>query len=143
LSYNLLVKKSYPEFLVGWKQIADYLGLGVRTVQRYERLHGLPVRHLENKARSSAIATKIELDAWIAARPVREAFTLRASHSAVHNSVALATQLRAGIRQMIKLQDETRALRKELDESLKRVRERSATQWLHFQSHSITERKPN
>jgi len=29
-----------PQVFSGWKDIANYLGMGVRTVQRYERLHG-------------------------------------------------------------------------------------------------------
>ena len=31
------------QVLNGWKEIANYLGKGVRTVQRYEREFGLPV----------------------------------------------------------------------------------------------------
>jgi hypothetical protein len=29
--------------LNGWKEIAAYVGKGVRTVQRWEKAHGLPV----------------------------------------------------------------------------------------------------
>lgn len=32
------------EILSGWKEIANYLRKGVRTVQRYERELGLPIR---------------------------------------------------------------------------------------------------
>jgi hypothetical protein len=32
-----------PEILSGWKDIANYLGKGVRTVQRYGREMGLPI----------------------------------------------------------------------------------------------------
>jgi hypothetical protein len=37
-------KVSSQQFLSGWKDIASYLGKGVRTVQRYERDLALPVR---------------------------------------------------------------------------------------------------
>ena len=64
------------ELFSGWKEIANYFGKGVRTVQRYERELGLPVRRPPGKTCGSVMATTAELDAWIAARPVREAFQL-------------------------------------------------------------------
>jgi len=36
--------KAALEILSGWKEIACHLGRGVRTVQRYERELGLPIR---------------------------------------------------------------------------------------------------
>ena len=60
----------------GWKEIAAYLGKGVRTVQRYESMLGLPVRHPTGIASGSVIATKVELDAWVAASPFRESLML-------------------------------------------------------------------
>lgn len=56
------------EILSGWKDIAKYFGNGVRTVQRYERELGLPVRRPVGKPQGSVIATKSELDAWVEAR---------------------------------------------------------------------------
>jgi len=50
------------EIINGWKEIANYLGKGVRTVQRYERVLGLPVRRAARKSITSVIATKVELD---------------------------------------------------------------------------------
>ncbi len=46
-----------------WKEIAQYVGKGVRTVQRWEQL-GLPVRRPET--RRSVIAYTDDLDAWLA-----------------------------------------------------------------------------
>jgi len=60
-----------PEFLNSWKEIANYMGMGVRTVQRYEVLYGLPVRRVNGKRsgnRSMVICTRSEVDAWFAAR---------------------------------------------------------------------------
>ena len=65
------------EVINGWKEIANYLGKGIRTVQRYERVLGLPVRRPAGRPASSVIATKAEIDAWVNARPIREAFSLR------------------------------------------------------------------
>lgn len=47
-----------------WKEIAEHLGCGVRTAQRWERTLGLPVRRpaKENKHLVSAYAN--ELDDW-------------------------------------------------------------------------------
>jgi hypothetical protein len=60
-----------PEFLSGWKQIADYLGMGVRTVQRYEREQGLPIHRTAGKSVGAVISTKAELDGWVASGRVR------------------------------------------------------------------------
>jgi hypothetical protein len=60
------------EILSGWKDIANYLGQGVRTVQRYERDLGLPVRRTAGRCKGAVIATKAEIDAWISARPLRQ-----------------------------------------------------------------------
>ena len=64
------------EIISGWKGIANYLGKGVRTVQRYERELGLPVRRPAGKSTGSVIATKAELDGWVMASPIHETFRL-------------------------------------------------------------------
>ena len=50
--------------LNGWKEVASYLGRGVRTVQRWEEL-GLPVRRPKGADRSAVIAIPEEIDAWL------------------------------------------------------------------------------
>jgi hypothetical protein len=50
--------------LDSWKEIAAYLKRGVRTVQRWERSNGLPVRRLELEKHGTVYAYKAELDAW-------------------------------------------------------------------------------
>jgi hypothetical protein len=50
--------------LNSWKEIAMYLGRGVRTAQRWER-YGLPVRRLAPGPRASVIADAHDIDAWI------------------------------------------------------------------------------
>jgi hypothetical protein len=58
--------------LNSWKEIAAYIGRGVRTVQRYEHQSKLPVRRIENRDHSSVIAYSDEIDAWLNRRPVKE-----------------------------------------------------------------------
>jgi len=55
----------------GWTEIANYLGKGVRTVQRYERELGLPIHRPAGKSAGSVIATKAELDRWVTAGSIR------------------------------------------------------------------------
>lgn len=53
-----------PNILSSWKEISQYLGKGVRTVQRWEREAGLPVRRREHSARVGVLAIPEELDDW-------------------------------------------------------------------------------
>jgi hypothetical protein len=51
--------------LSSWKEIASYLGKGVRTVQRWERELGLPVRRPKPNEKQIVLAFPDELDAWV------------------------------------------------------------------------------
>ncbi len=51
--------------LNSWKEIAEYVGRGVRTVQRWERELGLPVRRPRHHLRSPVIAIPAEIDDWL------------------------------------------------------------------------------
>jgi Tol biopolymer transport system component len=63
--------RSSPEArLDSWKEIASYLGRGVRTVQRWERDEGLPVHRLAHEKRGSVYAYRPEVDAWWESRRV-------------------------------------------------------------------------
>jgi hypothetical protein len=59
--------------LNSWKEIATYLGRGVRTVQRWESQLGLPVHRPAGKDHSAVLAFSSELDDWLNSRPVRQA----------------------------------------------------------------------
>lgn len=50
--------------LESWKEIATYLGKGVRTVTRWEKTEGLPVHRHQHERRPTVYALKPELDAW-------------------------------------------------------------------------------
>ncbi|MGH9523347.1 MAG: hypothetical protein ACRD3E_12540 [Terriglobales bacterium] len=50
--------------LHGWKQIAQHLGCGIRTAQRWEAQCGLPVTRPRNHLRSPVLAHSEALDGW-------------------------------------------------------------------------------
>jgi len=56
--------------LNSWKEVAAYMGRGVRTVQRWEATLGLPIHRAGSTERSPVLAFPRELDAWLAARPI-------------------------------------------------------------------------
>jgi hypothetical protein len=54
--------------LTSWKEIGHYLGKGVRTVQRWEREAGLPVRRQIKPSPHAVIAISDDLDSWARSR---------------------------------------------------------------------------
>ncbi len=50
------------EILSSWKEIATYFGKGVRTVQRWERIAGLPIHRPKQFV---IMAHPTELEAWL------------------------------------------------------------------------------
>ena len=114
-------KTQAPEVLSGWKNIARHLGMGVRTVQRYERHMGLPIRRPAGKMRGAVLATKSELDAWVAASPIRESFQL-AKVSSASASLDLEA-IKRSLAKMGVLRDQMVALRSELMDSMQSLRD--------------------
>jgi hypothetical protein len=51
--------------LSSWKEIAHYVGKGVRTVQRWERETGLPVRRPQGEGKGKVLAFPEEIDGWM------------------------------------------------------------------------------
>ncbi len=54
--------------LASWKEIASHVGREVRTVQRWEKSEGLPVRRHEHLKKSTVYAYASELDEWFRKR---------------------------------------------------------------------------
>ncbi len=88
--------------LASWKEIADYLGKSVRTVQRWEVVIALPV-HRPSSSHHLVLAYPSELSDWITgphARPHangdlrKESATLRARSS------ELREEVRANVRRL-------------------------------------------
>jgi hypothetical protein len=51
--------------LHSWKEVAAYVGRGVRTVQRWEADCGMPVHRPRGKSRSAVLAFADEIDKWL------------------------------------------------------------------------------
>lgn len=56
--------------LTSWKEIALYVGSGVRTVQRWEQDFGFPVRRPKNLAKNAVLALSCDIDRWLSAAPI-------------------------------------------------------------------------
>ena len=52
------------DLLESWKQISAYLQRDVRTVQRWEKREGLPIRRHFHQTACSVYARKSEIEAW-------------------------------------------------------------------------------
>ena len=64
---NTAIPSSRQTRLDSWKEIAVYLGRSCRTVQRWHRGYGLPIRHLGGLS-TSVFAYTDELDFWLRGR---------------------------------------------------------------------------
>lgn len=53
------------DILQGWKDIAAYVSRDVRTVKRWEKQRGLPVRRMPGEGRANVYALIPELDNWL------------------------------------------------------------------------------
>lgn len=105
--------------LTGWKDIANYLGMGVRTAQRYELQFGLPIRRPAGKERGSVVATKAELDAWVNASPIlQRKLPEVAALGALKAVLADHHRLR---KDMARFREEMRTARERLRESVEKV----------------------
>lgn len=81
-----IVDVSNSSVLNSWKEIARYLGRGVRTVQRWERELGLPIHRPKGRDRSATLALTSELDEWLSATPVRSCPDGRTGDGRLRNS---------------------------------------------------------
>lgn len=61
----ILLEMADRKLLNGWKEIANYLGRAVRSVQRYEADLKLPVRRPKAADHSGVFAFSDELDEWL------------------------------------------------------------------------------
>ena len=92
--------------LKSWKDIANYLGCGVRTVQRYEHTGHFPVKRVPGKSRGAVFALATEIDAWLRYAGTAELDGQSVSrHSAaavheVHESILRGANLRRESREL-------------------------------------------
>jgi hypothetical protein len=71
------------QILNSWKEIAQYLNRGVRTVQRWESELGLPVRRPRGRRRSAVIAMRSEIDQWLNRCPLEAREQVAVPESAI------------------------------------------------------------
>jgi DNA repair exonuclease SbcCD ATPase subunit len=71
ISSDTLTQRS-TRILNSWKEIATYLGRGVRTIQRYEEELGLPIHRPAARERSAVLAFADELERWLRNTPRRK-----------------------------------------------------------------------
>jgi len=93
--------------LSGWKAIAQYLGIGIRTAERWEQGGGLPVHRPIPSRRSHVVANSQEIDSW-----------LHASGAWRRHDLTLLTHLERAR----KLQAEARRARQTLKEKMEALR---------------------
>jgi phage terminase Nu1 subunit (DNA packaging protein) len=109
--------KQSSELLNSWKEISSYVGRGVRTVQRWERDFGLPVRRPGGHIRGAVIALRSDIDQWLSTRAAREAVSSvrpKKTFDMAQNGGRLAGNLDAMKERYAKLIEENRRLRDNL-----------------------------
>lgn len=119
------------EMLNSWKEVAVYLGRGVRTVQRWELDLGLPVRRPRGKPRSAVIALKAELDSWLTGsqaetaskeiiirKPIKKTLTMAPRAQSLHSNTQL---LMSKTRQVLERSVDLCTQSQQLCEQMKRV----------------------
>jgi tetratricopeptide (TPR) repeat protein len=67
------VSQVKKDILNGWKEIAAYVARDRRTVERWEKQRGLPVRRMPGAGRATVYALISELDEWLASSKPDEA----------------------------------------------------------------------
>jgi hypothetical protein len=136
---KLPYESEHPQFLTGWKEIANHLGKGVRTVQRYERELGLPVRRPAGKDRGSVVAVAAEIDGWVKASPIREAFHLRTSTQDYPSPAQIFKQ---GLSELAMLRQQMSMLRAEITDSVRRLRNSVQSLQGEVSAHRDEQRTP-
>jgi hypothetical protein len=110
---------SKAHVLNSWKEIASYLGRGVRTVQRYERAFALPVRRVSSDAgRGSVVAFTNDLDNWLRTVTISSA----PSHAPQHPNQSAIASVHGSILEGASLRRESSELRTAHHEALLQLR---------------------
>ncbi len=110
--------------LSSWKDIARYLGKGVRTVQRWERHLGLPVRRPIGASQKSAVLLyRGDVDAWLATRFSARGLE-KSEAQADKSSRAARSTLREGIRTARELRTANHKLTEQITDSIRLLTER-------------------
>jgi hypothetical protein len=110
--------------LSSWKDIARYLGKGVRTVQRWERHLGLPVRRPIGASQKSAVVLyRGDVDAWLATRFSARTL-LKHGKEGNESSRSARSTLKEGIRTARELRIANQKLTEQIIASIRLLSER-------------------
>jgi chaperonin cofactor prefoldin len=109
--------------LNSWKEIAEYMGRGVRTVQRYERDLRLPVHRPAGKSRSAVIAFGDEIDQWMR-KGSRSSFANGSTTRNIEANVAEWQRLIANSEELTKRADTLKTQMRELLRLIKETERR-------------------
>jgi hypothetical protein len=110
--------------LTSWKEIARYMGKGVRTVQRWEVDFGLPVRRPNGANKKAILARPSDLDAWIAMRCSVSRRSLEKQ-----SALSVRTSLSAELETARLLRESQRELRAELHAEIAALKARVVSIW--------------
>jgi hypothetical protein len=112
-----LVDRNTMSALTSWKEISDYVGKGVRTVQRWESEFGFPIRRTKPGRKSVVLAIPSEIDAWLQAQqfPDGQLDSVESERTALFQTVR---ELRSEIRE---LRSENRQLQRQLSHASKHL----------------------
>jgi hypothetical protein len=113
--------------LTSWKDIARYMGKGVRTVQRWEQDFGLPVRRPLGSNKKAVLARPSDLDAWVALRCSSRKQGDCVPGDGGRLPVGALTSLAAQLQTARMLQTNNRALMMEVATALTRLRTQLTT----------------
>lgn len=112
-----------PTVLTCWKDIARYMGKGVRTVQRWEQDFGLPVRRPLGASKKAVIARPTDLDAWVALRCASRTRQPASQDGSQKEAVARLAALAAQIETARQLRDNNRLLLSEVHTALRSLKQ--------------------
>lgn len=110
--------------LSSWKDIARYLGKGVRTVQRWEQHLGLPVRRPIGALQKSAVVLyRGDVDTWLATRFSARTL-LKEGEEGNHSPHSARSTLKEGIRTARELMTANQKLTEQISASIRLLTER-------------------
>lgn len=120
-----------------WKEVAGYLGKGIRTVQRWEKHAGLPVQRPNARDKGIIRVSRKELDRWldrrqpVGANVANQRETERAQNRPAPEDLVTAHDLRRANRHLLgEFKDSLRVLFAQccqLQATLKDIREQKDT----------------
>lgn len=120
--------------LSSWKEIAQYIGRGVRTVQRWHSDLGLPVHSINGSTRGRVFAYKAELDRWLQECADRDRIKVAVfGEERINNPLVLRSQqaMQEIVLLASKQYDQTRELSKEVRRMIERQKQRRKL-WCDF-----------